>query len=216
MDPIIETEPTEEPLLDMLKALADEKRLLIVRLLSQREYTVGEIAEVVALTEPTVSHHLSKLRRAEMVSLRMAGNSRFYRANTSGLAKFKRLAGEVEQMPPQPEPITNDTGWIDALNWNDEDKKVLRDYTINGQLTQIPLKMKKLDAILRWLATRFEADRMYTEPEVNEVIKTAYAADYASLRREMIGFGYLRRERGGGRYWLTPADEPIVRTEAYS
>ena len=27
------------------------------------------------------------------------------------------------------------------------------------------------------------------------------------LRRDLVDFGYLRRERGGGKYWLAPDDE---------
>jgi hypothetical protein len=198
----------EEPILDMLKALADASRLNLLRILNEGERTVGDLAQTVALTEPTVSHHLAKLREVGLVTLRMAGNQRFYKANPSGLERFKRLAGEIEQMPPAPEP-PSDNRWIDALGWDEFDTKVLRDYTVNARLTQIPLKPKKLDVILRWLATLFEQGRLYTEPEVNEVIKSAYAHDYASLRREMIGFGYLRRERGGSKYWLTPDDERI-------
>ena len=196
----------DDPFLDMLKALADDSRLTLVRLLAESERTVGDLAQAVGLTDPTVSHHLSRLREAGLVSLRMAGNQRFYSVNRAGLADFKRQAAEVEHMPPQPEPVVNDQSWIAALGWAEYDQKVLRDYTLNGRLTQIPLKQKKLDVILRWLATRFEPGRLYTEPEVNAVINTVHE-DHASLRREMIGFGYLRRERGGGKYWLTPADE---------
>lgn len=206
----------EDPFLDMLKALSDDSRLTLLRLLNEHERTVGDLAEAVRLTEPTVSHHLAKLREAGLVTLRMARNQRFYRVNADGLAKFKRLAANIEQMPPQPEPVTVDNGWIEALGWDEADQKVLRDYTLNGQLTQIPLKQKKLVVILRWLATLFEPGRLYSEPEVNAILTTAYEHGYASLRREMIGFGYLRRERGGGKYWLTPADEAITQIEAYS
>jgi hypothetical protein len=39
------------------------------------------------------------------------------------------------------------------------------------------------------------------------VLKSVYEADFVSLRRDLVDFGYLRRERGGGKYWRTPADE---------
>lgn len=200
----------DDPFLNMLKALADDSRLTLIRLLEDGERTVGDLAQAVSLTDPTVSHHLSRLREAGLVSLRMAGNQRFYRINAGGLADFKRLAAEVEHMPPPAEPVVNDQSWIEALGWGEYDQKVLRDYTLNGRLTQIPLKQKKLDVILRWLATLFEPGRLYTEPEVNAVINAVHE-DHASLRRELIGFGYLRRERGGGKYWLTPPDETTGR-----
>ena len=204
----------EEPILEMLKALADASRLTLLRLLNEGERTVGDLAHAVALTEPTVSHHLSKLRETGFVSLRTAGNQRFYRANASGLAAFKQLVADIEQMPPQTEAVVSDNRWIEALGWPEEDQEVLREHTQSGLLTRPPAKQKRLIVILRWLATLFEPDRLYTESEVNAVLKAVYAEDYAGLRRDLVDFGYLRRERGGGKYWLTPADEAVVSGQA--
>jgi hypothetical protein len=102
-----------------------------------------------------------------------------------------------------------DKSWVDELNLSDHDKKVVRDYSENGRLKQIPIKQSKLLAIVRWLVLQFEPNRFYTEQEVNEIIKPIHE-DYASLRRDMIGFGFLRREPAGTKYWLTPEDEQIV------
>lgn len=200
----------QESLLDMLKALADESRLTMLRLLREREHTVGDLAERVELTEPTVSHHLARLRQVGLVTLRMAGNQRFYRVNDSGLAKFKQLVAEIEQMPPVEEAVVADDRWIAALGWDACDQQVLRDHTVNTRLTRLPTKQKKLIVILRWLATLFQPDRLYSEPEVNTIIKSTYEEDYVGLRRDLVSFGYLRRERGGGKYWLAPADEGIA------
>lgn len=194
--------------LQMIKALADDSRLALVRLLAEREHSVGDLAERVELSEPTVSHHLTKLREARLVTLRMAGNQRFYRLNPSGLDEFKRLAADIERLPTQPDRKPSDNQWIEALGWSAEDSKVLRDFTRDGKLTTLPVGgHKKLTVIMRWVATRFEPERRYTEPEVNAVLKSVYAEDFVSLRRDMVDFGYLRRELGGGKYWLTPADE---------
>jgi hypothetical protein len=197
----------EENILLMLKALADERRLTIFRLLHEHEYAVGDLAEHIILSEPTVSHHLAKLREAGLVTLRMAGNQRFYRVNDHGLAKFKQLTSEIEQTPPQPEAVVSDDAWIDTLGWDAADQQVLRDHTVNGKLKTVPSKQKKLIVVLRWLATLFQADTMYTEPQVNGILKAIYAEDHVGLRRDLVDFGYLRRERGGGKYWLAPADE---------
>ncbi len=187
-----------------LKLLSDENRLTLLRLLNQQEYNVGDLAKRLELGEPTVSHHLSKLRQAGLVSLRMDGNQRFYRLNQKGLARFKKLVANIEQFPPEPEPLASDDSWIDALNWPEEDRKVLHDYTRNGKLTRIPSKRGKLLVILRWLATFFDPDVLYSEAEVNQIIKSVHAEDYVGLRRDLIDMGYLRRERGGGKYWLAP------------
>ena len=72
---------------------------------------------------------------------------------------------------------------------------MLKDYTINGRLKQIPAKQKKLLVILHWLAGQFEPDRKYTEREVNEIL-TRYHPDYASLRRDLIDALTLDAEIG--------------------
>lgn len=199
------THPQE--LLIFLKLLGDESRLTLLRLLNQQEYNVGDLAERVGLGEPTVSHHLSKLRQAGLVSLRMEGNQRFYRLNQKGLARFKSQVARIEQFPPEPEATAPDESWIKELGWSAEDSKVLHDYTQNGKLIRIPSKRGKLLVILRWLATRFQPDTLYSEAEVNDLIKSVHAEDYVGLRRDLVDWGYLRRERGGGKYWLAPAEE---------
>ncbi|MBZ0305913.1 MAG: metalloregulator ArsR/SmtB family transcription factor [Anaerolineae bacterium] len=127
-------------LLPMLKALADESRLTLLQLLNEKEYAVGELAEQMDLSEPTISHHLARLREAGLVTLRMSGNQRFYRINNDGLAKFRQLAATLEQRPP--EPVVSDNQWIEALGWDADSQQVLRDYTFNGKMRQIPNKRK--------------------------------------------------------------------------
>lgn len=188
-------------ILDILKALADESRLALLRLLNEKEQTVGELARQVGLGDPTVSHHLARLRQAGLVTLRMAGNQRFYRINEAGLAAFKKLAAEIEQAAQAPEAPEQDEDWIAELGWDAADQKVLRDYTRGGVLTRLPSKQKKLNAVLRWLSTLFAPDRLYSEADVNEILKSKYEQDFVSLRRDLVDLGYLRREKGGGTYW---------------
>ncbi len=197
-----------QQMLLMLKALGDESRLAVVRVLGSGERSVGDLAEQVELSESTVSHHLTRLREAGLVSLRTAGTQRYYSLNASGMARFKHLAAKIESIQPLPPPEQcDDPSWIRALGWSEEDQKVLRDTTCNGKLTRLPKGPKKTEVVLRWLATLFEAEKLYSEHEVNEVLKDKYAEDYVSLRRDLVDFGYLRRERGGGKYWLAPAEE---------
>jgi ArsR family transcriptional regulator, arsenate/arsenite/antimonite-responsive transcriptional repressor len=66
---------------DFLKAMADETRQRILTLLQQGEMSVSELAEHFDLTQPTLSHHLAVLRRANLVIVRRAGKYSFYRAN---------------------------------------------------------------------------------------------------------------------------------------
>ncbi|MBV6395904.1 MAG: hypothetical protein HFACDABA_01491 [Anaerolineales bacterium] len=81
------------------------------------------------------------------------------------------------------------------------DRKVIADYTRrDGSLKTIPAQRKKLEAVLRYVATAFETDKRYSEKRVNEILK-GYHEDTATLRRELVGYGLLKREGGGGEYW---------------
>ncbi len=194
-------------LLYMLKALADEQRLTMLGLLSEREYTITELAERLKLTEPTISHHVRKLRESGLVTLRMAGNQHFCRTNESRIARFKSYVAEIDT-PPTAERAkdSSDNAWIDALDWSDEDKKILRSHTFDGRLVRMPVKDKKWLVILRWAAARFEPGVRYSEKEVNAIL-TEINADYATLRRSLVEYGFMRRERGGGDYWLAAEEE---------
>ena len=199
------TKEEHEQLLHFFKALADESRLKLLGILAQGERNVGDLAALLALTEPTISHHLSKLRLVGLVNLRTEGNQRFYRLDPQRLARMKQLVADVETLPSADEAKADDS-WIDALEMSEEERKILRDYTANGRIQQLPSRQKKLLVILRWLASQFQPGVKYTEREVNAIL-TQYHEDYAGLRRDLVDFGFLRRERGGGKYWLAPEDE---------
>ncbi|NKB72071.1 MAG: DUF2087 domain-containing protein [Candidatus Latescibacteria bacterium] len=96
--------------------------------------------------------------------------------------------------------------WLDALPLSQDDKKAIRHYTRQRRLHQIPAKRNKLQPVLRWIALAFAADVEYSEPQVNAILKQ-YHDDHTRLRRELVDCGFLRRERSGAKYWLTPADE---------
>ncbi|MDX1995431.1 MAG: DUF2087 domain-containing protein [bacterium] len=75
-----------------------------------------------------------------------------------------------------------------------------------GRITSWPNKKRRQDRIpiLNYLAARFELGRIYTEREVNEVLKAHHTfEDWALLRRELIEQGYMQRSTDGHRYWLT-------------
>jgi DNA-binding transcriptional ArsR family regulator len=60
------------------KALADETRLRIVKLLQVREMCVCEVMVALGLTQPTASHHLGLLENAGLVKDRKEGKWVFY------------------------------------------------------------------------------------------------------------------------------------------
>lgn len=63
---------------DFLKALAHESRLLILCLLAERERTVGELESLLAISQPTVSQQLARLRLDGLVDSRRDGKAVYY------------------------------------------------------------------------------------------------------------------------------------------
>ena len=112
----------QEDMLQLLKAVADENRLRMITLMSERAYTVSEMAALFDLTEPTVSHHVSKLHGAGLLRLRMEGNQRFYSINEKRLSTFKYYIGDIEKRPTETEKVKPDTAWIEALAWSESAK----------------------------------------------------------------------------------------------
>ncbi|MBE2194940.1 MAG: metalloregulator ArsR/SmtB family transcription factor [Anaerolinea sp.] len=197
-----------EDMLYLLKTFADEQRLKLLVLLNTKEYNVTEMAKALELSEPTISHHLTRMHAVGLLRLRMDGNQRFYSLNPDRLAVFKKYMAEIEVAPVQTPAKVSDNAWIEALPWSEEDKKVLRDYTFNGRIPNLPNKEKRFLVVLRWLATKFEPGVRYAEKQVNTIL-SAVNEDYALLRRSLVEYGFMRRERGGGDYWLVPEEETI-------
>src|SRR3977135_4546141 len=65
---------------NLVKLLGNEKRLLILCFLAARgEMTVGELVDVVELSQSALSQHLSKLRADDLVAFRRDAQTLHYR-----------------------------------------------------------------------------------------------------------------------------------------
>ncbi len=64
-----------------LKLLANQKRLMILCVLSEGELSVGELNERIPLSQSALSQHLAKLRSMGFVSTRRASQSIYYQLN---------------------------------------------------------------------------------------------------------------------------------------
>ncbi len=81
----------------LFKALGDESRLRILRLLSEGDLYLTEIAERMGLSKPTVSHHLAQLRAAGLVTITESGSLTYYALRRDRIAEagveLTRLVG---------------------------------------------------------------------------------------------------------------------------
>lgn len=82
------------------------------------------------------------------------------------------------------------------------ENKVLNNYLDGVRIIAIPASRKKRLVILRWLIRKFELDFIYKEYQGNEIISNHHS-DFATLRRELIGYQLMERENG--LYWRNRA-----------
>ncbi|HEY94026.1 MAG TPA: metalloregulator ArsR/SmtB family transcription factor [Dehalococcoidia bacterium] len=181
-----------EKLLGFFKALADPNRLKIVGLLAQDEYTVEQMAEILKLSSSTVSHHLSKLSAAGLVTARSESYYNIYRLETGVLDEMSQKLLSKEIVPAVAADVD-----IDAY-----DRKVLNTFLDeDGSFIGLPAQRKKFEVLLRHVAKAFEPGKRYTEKEVKELL-SEYWFDTATFRRGLVEHKIMAREGGGGEYWL--------------
>ena len=167
-------------LLQFFKALANESRLKLVGAIAQHERSVEELASILDLKEPTVSHHLSKLKQLQLVHMRAEGNTHYYRLDLDALQAMQKATLTATQVA---QPIRSDL-------W---ETKVLSSFVEGDLIKEIPASRKKRIIILKWLVQKFEFDRLYPEQELNQIIKPIHS-DTATLRREMVGYNMMTRD----------------------
>jgi hypothetical protein len=182
-------------LLAFFKALAHESRLKIVGLLASRELSGQELAVLLALKEPTVSHHLALLRDLGLVRPRLDGNTHWWSLDLEALVGLNRRMATRDDVAALAQGIAPDA-------W---DRRVLENFLApDGRLKEIPASRKKRWVVLRFLVDQFETDRRYPEAALNEILKRHHE-DCATLRREMIGYRMMARDHGI--YWRLPETE---------
>ena len=73
-----------------LKALGEENRLRLLRLLMQHEHSVTELSVALGLTTYNTSKHLRILKEAGLISMRKEAQQRMYDIATAMQKKLKK------------------------------------------------------------------------------------------------------------------------------
>lgn len=76
----------ERQMTKVFKALSDSTRQQILHLLEGQQRSVGEIVGNFALSQPTISRHLSVLKEADLVIDQRQGQNVIYRLNDEALS----------------------------------------------------------------------------------------------------------------------------------
>jgi DNA-binding transcriptional ArsR family regulator len=97
---------------EAFKAIADPTRREILRLLRRGEMTAGDLAQRFDMTKPTMSHHFSVLKDADLLTSRRDGQQIWYGLNTTVVQDLMAWAidlvrsndGRTENGPPENDP----------------------------------------------------------------------------------------------------------------
>lgn len=172
----------------LFRILADPARLRILGALAERPHSGRELSGRLGITPPTVSHHMSRLVGAGFVTVTAHAQARGY---TLDLTALRDATGSVPYTSaPNLEPASTGNDQVDR-----ERAKVLRDFFDGERLKQIPSQRKKRVIVLELLLTRFQPGLDYDERTVNDLLRPAHE-DVATLRRELVDYGYMNRDHG--------------------
>jgi hypothetical protein len=73
----------------------------------------------------------------------------------------------------------------------------------NGKIVRWPKKKIEKLEVLKYINSKFEIGKKYSEKQVNEIINNWHTfGDYALIRREMFDNYLLERTQDGKEYWI--------------
>jgi len=177
-------EPNE--MLEFVKALSHADRLRVVGVLARKPATAKEISETLGMPFRDVVQHLAMLSHAGVV-LEQNDAWSLDSASMENMSR-RQFEGQRESYVPAPD-------------LRDKPRKVLAAYlNPDGTIRQLPAQDEKLRIILDYVLQAFTPGVIYTEKEVNMIIRR-FHLDTASLRREMIDRAMLQRKSDGSQYW---------------
>ena len=95
----------------LLKALANEDRLLILCNLATGEKNVSELQQLLSTRQPTLSQQLSRLRLSHLVEPQRTGKEVYYRIGSEAAARVLELLYEIycPKGSTRPPVLTNET-----------------------------------------------------------------------------------------------------------
>lgn len=139
------------------------------------------------------------------IRARMAETGENYTRARSRLLAQTPAAQQAETHPaaeayhrPSPEPHSEASSEVRAAaRFRD---RTLRAFMREGRVTAIPMRRRQRVVVLLEIMQAFDPAESYREPEVNCILRAAVldpvAADHATLRRELVDYGYLERRDG--------------------
>lgn len=159
-----------------VRALSNADRLRVIGALILKPASAKELAENLSLFPDAALAHLAALAQFGVVT------------EQDGL--WQLVAQPTQRLPEFYTPALNE-----------KVRRVLAAYVNeDGSLKQIPMRAGKLQVILDYIVEAFPFGLIYTEKEVNMIIRR-FHLDTSGLRRDLIDRGMLARKSDGSQYW---------------
>jgi biotin operon repressor len=175
----------EHETIALLKTVADETRIRILRTLFEKDSYVELLSERLGLSPATVSFHMKKLQQAGLVDAR---REQYYTIYSVKRGVFRHTLEELI--------LEKDGGdATELLREEQYRRKILKSFMPDGVCRQMPAQLKKRIIVYREIFSNFEGGKSYTEKEVNEIISRIHS-DYCTVRRGFIGMGWMQRSNG--------------------
>ncbi len=193
-------------LLIFLKELADATRLTIVGLLAQSPRSGDELAASLGLKASTISHHLTRLQKAGLVSVTAQQYYHVYTLEPTALAQLRALL--------TPEQLASAVAQQGSVDDNAYRQQILTRWVASDRLQGLPTPIKQRTVVLQWLAAKFTQDQRYTPSQVDDLLNRwcrwqhGQRMDITTVTRALVDAKQLDRTRDGQWYWR--ADSPLV------
>jgi len=179
-----------EDLSNILRVLADKRAVKLLGFLCDEPLPLHTLARLTGTSEAQVMCHIWILKFAGLLEETFAEDGFRWQYQP------KPVHAALAALKQSAKPVSADGG-----EWTADEAKVLGDFFARGCLKTIPAQRKKLLIVLRFLVSKFEFGKTYTEQEVSFLI-LEFHEDYATLRRAMIDTKLMAR--ANGIYWRLP------------
>ncbi|MGL4762271.1 MAG: DUF2087 domain-containing protein [Sarcina sp.] len=167
----------------------------VIKLMAQG-FSDKEISTKLGIAQSTIRNHRFKLREKEK-------QARLFLAIMESLSDITSKKINVLESEVITDPHKTAKAIDDRYNITDKEReatiKTHMDET--KALKSYPTKAKKKIIILGEIVKNFSVGRTYTEKEINIELKRIFA-DYATLRRALIEYGFIERSNDCSKYWV--------------
>jgi DNA-binding transcriptional ArsR family regulator len=184
---------TTSPLAELFKALGHPVRIRLVNILNQRETSVEELAELVERSPATVLHHLSLLRRANLVQSRREQYYRLYRLNQQTWGQIHRWLQGVTTADPHLEEH-------DRLFR----RRIFQDFFQGGRFLGFPPQKRSRRVLLQFFSSLVIPGAGYTKEELEDIY-SEFTARPQVIISALAEAGILKQD-DGNRYRVTDAE----------